>query len=710
MKTINRFFVFLIIMMFAATMFPFFNVSASEVISGTTGNCLWEYNTATKTLALSAINGTDGKTASFPDYRRNESFSEFADEITTVIIKEGVTELGSHLFLNFSALTSVEFPTKSLISLGEGVFRNCDALTEIELPSTIISISRALFWDCEKLENVVLRGKYETLPEIIFGQCKKLETVTIPASVSALELSISESGIPRGVFYNDANLRTVYYGGTTDNWGNLINSINYNSSDSALLKHSGIRVVCSDGVYAYGSAGEETDFSVPVDFVTAKKLFDISYKPESISAVNNNYFQGLEIYDDYVFAIYDGGYCRVYRLDTGKFIQEFRLECALESNHASGAFFGNYKYAQDDPFPLMYISGDLSTLSCYVERILVDENGIFSSEMVQLLDFSALKGWNKNPTSHNVTTHNGSFVLLEKETDTIVYLGRQQRDIGAANNKFVAAHFSLPVCKDGYAEGKVYPLGYTVVGESEDDKITVDCPVVHFSNNDIISPKNAKQDEDGYYYWDYFGRYYQGTYIYEGNVLTSHGLNKNYPNYWNDKVFYTGIMAYGYDSDKMLRTLDVSGSLDWYGEPQALVVYNDRIIHYIKGALYELFVVVDGLENSYNISCASNSDSVIKAITEAVENDIDRGFEVKSVILPEEFKPDGNKTFNAEVSIYTIWNTQTFNIDINMTLDFSKQSFSSGKFCDNAYKLMPFLNFKVFNYRCYLEDLLNKIC
>ena len=878
-------------------------------VTGDIGNCTWIYLDGSKKLTIMPKTGTDGKTSSFTSFSQNQSFPDLASKVTTVVVEEGVTELGSHLFLNFAALTNVQFPSSSLTTLGEGVFRNCDALIEIELPSSLTTISRTLFWDCAKLENIVLRGNYTTLPGIMLGQCTVLETVTIPASVSSLDVSVSTGGVSRGVFYQDTAMKTINYGGTIAQWETLLAGINTESSDNGTLKNSSIRVVCSDGAYIYGRTGDEvssnlgeavdipvgtsyvyydaiieegktytltvewntaptmtgskskweveswtgltsndemcetlwqvtkrdsataastargvirkfiastnaealifnvqnlsaansvtvnlvestmasgtvsdvtiqydantdlassmfdvglatgqryhvqaewttapshtgsgaawwiqpvanedvwgtsgwyysapmstsagtavlqsyegmfvgTDsyemfniyaqkisgansfhvvisedaatFTVPVDYVTAEKLFDVPWRPESSDANSGNIFQGIEIYNDYVFAVYDGGFCRVYNLNTGAFLQEFRFECALNSNHASGAYFGNYKYSPNDPFPLMYISCDLSTLSCYVERIIVDENGTFSSEMVQIIDFSDLKGWDGNPTSWGITTHSGSFVLLEKGTDSIVYLGRQQTAIGAENNRFVLACFDLPSCVAGNVAGTVYPGGYTIVGESSSDTITVDCPVVHFTNDDIKTVSNAEQDADGYYYWDYYGKYIQGTYIYRGNILLSHGISRNYPNYWNDRTFYTGIMNCAYDSDEISRFLDVSGSLNWYGEPQGLAIYNGRMIHYIKGAVYELSVNIEGLEDSYNVTSVSDLDVVEQAIAAAVTASIDSDYEVEEVLLPDNLEITGTEhNFTAQVSIYTTWNVQKHEIDVNLTV------------------------------------------
>jgi hypothetical protein len=208
--------------------------------------------------------------------------------------------------------------------------------------------------------------------------------------------------------------------------------------------------------------------------------------------------------------------------------------------------------------------------------------------------------------------------------------------------------------------------------------------VVHFTNSDILDVANARQDGDGYYYWDYYGRYYQGSCVFREQVMMSHGVNPDYPNVWGDKTFYTGIMNYAYDSDKMSRFLDVTGSIGWYGEPQGLLVYQGRLLHIMTHdgyGVYELKIKLDDLKAAYDLDCCANVDALKAAITAAVEADLEDAFSVDAIVLPDNFAITGEaQTFTAEVSVYTTWNVQTY--EIEFTLD--AHSFTSYVSDNNA--------------------------
>ena len=82
---------------------------------------------------------------------KNSGFSSFTN-LTTVILEEGVTSIGSSAFYNCTGLTTVTFEEGSeLVSIGMEAFYNCSSLTSITIPSTITSIGSYAFRDCSNL-------------------------------------------------------------------------------------------------------------------------------------------------------------------------------------------------------------------------------------------------------------------------------------------------------------------------------------------------------------------------------------------------------------------------------------------------------------------------------------------------------------------------------------------------------------------------------
>lgn len=57
-----------------------------------------------------------------------------SDQITSIVLQNGVTKIGDSLFSNLPALETVDFPD-TLISIGTNSFRGCSSLKSIELHS-----------------------------------------------------------------------------------------------------------------------------------------------------------------------------------------------------------------------------------------------------------------------------------------------------------------------------------------------------------------------------------------------------------------------------------------------------------------------------------------------------------------------------------------------------------------------------------------------
>ena len=75
------------------------------------------------------------------------------EEVTELVVPEGVTRIGKYAFDNCSALTSVTLPN-GVTSIGENAFRSCSNLTSVSIPSSVTKIeSQAFIW-CKQLNAV----------------------------------------------------------------------------------------------------------------------------------------------------------------------------------------------------------------------------------------------------------------------------------------------------------------------------------------------------------------------------------------------------------------------------------------------------------------------------------------------------------------------------------------------------------------------------
>ena len=129
-----------------------FAVKAAATIVDS-GECGAEGANVTWTLdsdGLLTISGT-GK---MYDYSWNEAPWENSDVIS-VVISEGVTNIGDYAFDYCTGLTSITIPS-GVTSIGESAFRSCDSLTSITIPDSVTSIGERAFFYCTGLTSITI--------------------------------------------------------------------------------------------------------------------------------------------------------------------------------------------------------------------------------------------------------------------------------------------------------------------------------------------------------------------------------------------------------------------------------------------------------------------------------------------------------------------------------------------------------------------------
>lgn len=137
------------------------------------------------------------------------AWDDFADEITSVVVEEGITviagsafegcenlvavefpegleEIGQDAFYGCSSLEEINFP-KTLVKIGSSAFEGCTSLKKVELQEDVIIIEAKLFYGCTSLEEVVLSEKTDIIKADAFSRCESLDLITIPESVSTIE-------------------------------------------------------------------------------------------------------------------------------------------------------------------------------------------------------------------------------------------------------------------------------------------------------------------------------------------------------------------------------------------------------------------------------------------------------------------------------------------------------------------------------------------
>lgn len=141
--------------------------------------------------------------------------------------------------------------------------------------------------------------------------------------------------------------------------------------------------------------------------------------------------QAMDICNGYAFVGFDGGYCRTLRMSDMAVVGEFPLGSNVPSNHCGNLDFG-VEIPEGSEFPALYVSGDLTTFSCYVEKVTPT-----SAELIQTIKFDLGNGYN------------GSQVVIDHERNSILYMQRKLKKINTDENTIVVCRFRLPRLDEG---------------------------------------------------------------------------------------------------------------------------------------------------------------------------------------------------------------------------------------------------------------------
>lgn len=226
-----------------------FSVNLAVATAATAGTCgdsaTWSYDSATTTLTIS---GT-GATKDYNAMLSKAPWTDYKSSITTVVVNEGITEIGNYSFYNCTALTSVSLPS-TLVSLhgsgtmttSYGCFQGCTALTSITLPEGLESIGNCAFKDCTALKGITLPNSLTALSYGAFSNCTALVNVTFGNGLTETgSNSFYNSGV-KNINWSDS-ITTVssysFYGfqGTELNFPENITYIGYRAfADNYFLK------------------------------------------------------------------------------------------------------------------------------------------------------------------------------------------------------------------------------------------------------------------------------------------------------------------------------------------------------------------------------------------------------------------------------------------------------------------------------------------
>ena len=158
------------------------DVATVYATSGTCGNNLTWVLTGDGTLTISG-EGTmdDYSSQGAPWYSYEESIYE-------VVIKDGVTSIGSYAFEHCRSLLSVEIPD-SIIRIGNYAFHCCTNLMAITVPDSVTSIGEGTFKMCESMHCVKIGSGVTRIGESAFSCCFNLTEIKFMGNAPSIYLS-----------------------------------------------------------------------------------------------------------------------------------------------------------------------------------------------------------------------------------------------------------------------------------------------------------------------------------------------------------------------------------------------------------------------------------------------------------------------------------------------------------------------------------------
>ncbi|MBQ8605646.1 MAG: leucine-rich repeat protein [Clostridia bacterium] len=152
----------------------------------------WSFDEQTGVLTISGSVPMDDYNASTVPVA---PWSEHKDAIKTVVIKDGVTSIGSYAFYNCANLTEVAIP-ESVTSIGNNAFHNCYALDNVVLPETVKTLGGGAFYNNSSMTDITVPASITNINSYSFSGCDKLETVYYTgteAQFEAITVSVTEN-------------------------------------------------------------------------------------------------------------------------------------------------------------------------------------------------------------------------------------------------------------------------------------------------------------------------------------------------------------------------------------------------------------------------------------------------------------------------------------------------------------------------------------
>lgn len=154
-------------------------VGMNYVQAQNSGNCgandynlTWSFYEATGTLTISGSGAMAG-------YAVNDvPWAAFRDAITSVVLPNGLTNIGSNAFNRCTQITYITIPS-NVTEIGITSFYGCTKLTYVGIPSSVTTIKTGAFQDCTSLTTIIIPNSVTSIGSQAFYGTSSLTSICV---------------------------------------------------------------------------------------------------------------------------------------------------------------------------------------------------------------------------------------------------------------------------------------------------------------------------------------------------------------------------------------------------------------------------------------------------------------------------------------------------------------------------------------------------
>jgi len=236
----------------------FLSMTSAFAQGGTTGQLTWQLTGTVPNYTLT-ISGV----GEMPNYNgwNDVPWYEYRKSIITIVIENGVTNIGDRAFYYCQKLTLITI-ANSVTTIGNEAFYECIALNSITIPNNVISIGNDAFTCCRALNSIIIPSNVTSIGVSAFNSCTDLASITILNGVANIGArafctcsALTSITIPKSVMSLGDGTFTACLSLSSINVDN--ENVNYSSENGILFNKNKTKLVC------YPAGKTENNFFIP---------------------------------------------------------------------------------------------------------------------------------------------------------------------------------------------------------------------------------------------------------------------------------------------------------------------------------------------------------------------------------------------------------------------------------------------------------------